>query len=92
MDTSSYVGNQTEIEGNRPGAMWVLKAQWDAQYTIPNSKMVIIRDLDKYPDGHASNTGLLDVGRIFAEAYLERFGIYLTEGGYPPFNMKYEPN
>jgi arylsulfatase A-like enzyme len=24
--------------------------------------------------------------------YLERFGIYLTEGGYPPFNMEYEPN
>ena len=24
--------------------------------------------------------------------YLERFGIYLTEGGYPPFNMEFEPN
>ena len=24
--------------------------------------------------------------------YLERFGIYITPGGYPPFNMDFEPN
>lgn len=24
--------------------------------------------------------------------YLERFGIYITKGGYPPFSMEFEPN
>ncbi len=62
----------TEIEGNRPGAMWVLKAQWDAQQAIPNANMVIIRDLEKYPnDPHTNTAGLLELGRIFAEAYLD---------------------
>jgi hypothetical protein len=62
----------TEVEGNRPGAMWVLKAQWDAQQAIPNAKMVILRDLEKYEeDPHASTAGQLEVGRIYAEAYLD---------------------
>ena len=24
--------------------------------------------------------------------YLERFGVYITKGGYPPFSMEFEPN
>jgi hypothetical protein len=24
--------------------------------------------------------------------YLERFGIFITPGGYPPFNMEFDPN
>ena len=62
----------TVIEGKRPGAMWVLKAQWDAQQAIPNAKMVILRDLEKHPeDFHTNTAGLLELGRIFAEAYLD---------------------
>jgi hypothetical protein len=62
----------TVVEGNRPGAMWVLKAQWDAQKAIPNAKMVILRDLERHPkDQHTNTAGLLEVGRIFAEAYLD---------------------
>jgi hypothetical protein len=62
----------TEIEGIRPGAMWVLKAQWDAQQAIPNAKMVILRDLEKHPeDFHTNTAGLLELGRLFAEAYLD---------------------
>jgi hypothetical protein len=62
----------TEIPGNRPGAMWVLKAQWDAQQAIPNAKMVILRDLEKHPeDQHTDTAGLLELGGIFAEAYLD---------------------
>jgi hypothetical protein len=60
------------VEGKRPGAMWVLKAQWDAQETIPNAKMVILRDVEKHVDGsHASSAGIMEHGRIFAEAYLD---------------------
>ena len=62
----------TVVEGKRPGAMWVLKAQWDAQQAIPNAKMVILRDLEKHPqDQHANTAGLLELGRILAEAYLD---------------------
>jgi len=61
-----------EIEGKSPGAMYVLKAQWDAQQAIPNAKMVILRDLEKHPeDFHTNTAGLLELGRIFAEAYLD---------------------
>ena len=62
----------TVVEGNRPGAMRVLKAQWDAQQAIPNSKMVILRDLEKHPkDRHTNTAGLLEPGRKFARAYLD---------------------
>jgi len=62
----------TLVEGIRPGALWVLKAQWDAQEAIPNAKMMIIRDMEKHVDGmHASTAGLLELGRIFAETYLD---------------------
>ena len=57
--------------GNRPGARWVLKAQWDAQQTIPNAKMVTIPDLEQHPgDFHLSTDGNLEQGRILAEGYL----------------------
>lgn len=60
------------VAGNRPGAMWVLKAQWDAQKAIPNSKMVILRDVEKHVDGsHASSAGIMEQGRTFAKACLD---------------------
>ena len=62
----------TVVEGNRPGALWVLKAQWDAQKAIPNAKMVIIPDLEQHPeDFHLSTAGNLEQGRILAEGYLD---------------------
>jgi len=62
----------TEIKGKRPGALWVLKAQWDAQKAIPNAKMVINPDLEQHPeDFHLSTAGNLEQGRILAEGYLD---------------------
>ena len=59
----------------RPGAWLVLKAQFDAQKEIANSKMVILRDIEKHPRNvHYNTAGQLEVGRLFAEAYLDRFG------------------
>ena len=56
----------------RPGAWLVLKAQFDAQKAIPNSKMVILRDIEKHPRNvHYNTAGQLEVGKLFAEAYLE---------------------
>jgi hypothetical protein len=61
------------MDGRYPAAQWVLKAQFDAQKTIPHSKMVILRDIEKHPKNvHYNTVGQLEVGRLFADAYLER--------------------
>ncbi len=62
------------MEGRYPAAQWVLKAQFDAQKEIPNSKMVILRDIEKHPANvHYNTAGQLAVGKLFAEAYLDHF-------------------
>jgi len=56
----------------RPGAWLVLKAQFDAQKAIPHSKMVILRNVEKHPKNvHFNAAGQLEVGRLFAEAFLK---------------------
>ena len=61
------------MDGRYPAAQWVLKAQFDAQKAIPHSKMVILRDIEKHPRNvHYNTTGQLEVGKLFAEAFLER--------------------
>jgi hypothetical protein len=59
------------MEGRYPAAQWVVKAQFDAQKAIPNSKMVILRDIERIPaNGHYNTAGQLVVGRLFAEQFL----------------------
>jgi len=61
-----------KMDGRYPAAQWVLKAQFDAQKEIPNSKMVILRDIEKHPANvHYNTAGQLEVGKLFAEAFLE---------------------
>jgi Ca2+-binding EF-hand superfamily protein len=56
----------------RPGAWLVLKAQFDAQKEIPHSKMLILRDMEKHPKNvHYNTEGQLEVGKLFAKAFLE---------------------
>jgi Carbohydrate esterase, sialic acid-specific acetylesterase len=63
------------MDGRYPAAQWVLKAQFDAQRTIPNSKMVILRDIEKHPANvHYNTAGQLVVGNLFAEAFLGHEG------------------
>jgi hypothetical protein len=58
--------------GRYIAAEWVLKAQFDAQEAIPNSKMVILRDIEKHPANvHYNTAGQLKAGKLFAEAFLE---------------------
>jgi len=62
-------------EGPYPAAEWVVKAQFDAQKEIPQSKMVILRDIEKHPQNvHYNTAGQLKVGKLFEEAYLEYVG------------------
>jgi len=61
--------------GRYVAAEWVLKAQFDAQKEISNSKMVFLRDIEKHPKNvHYNTAGQLKVGKLFAEAFLERVG------------------
>ena len=61
------------MDGQYPAAQWVLKAQFDVQKAIPKSKMVILRDIEKHPKNvHYNTAGQLKVGKLFADAYLER--------------------
>jgi len=58
--------------GRYSAVEWVLKAQFDAQKAIPNSKMVILRDIEKHPQNvHYNTAGQLKAGELFAEAFLE---------------------
>jgi len=60
------------MDGRYPAAQWVLKAQFDAQKAVPNSKIVILRDIEKHPANvHYNTAGQLGVGKLFAEAFLE---------------------
>lgn len=64
-----------KMEGRYPAAQWVLKAQFDAQKEIPNSKMVILRDIEKHPKNvHYNAAGQLRVGKLFAEVFLNQTG------------------
>jgi hypothetical protein len=70
-DDLTNVEEPENLPPGRPGAWLVLKAQFDAQKAIPNSKMVILRDIEKHPRNvHYNTAGQLEVGRLFAEAYL----------------------
>jgi len=58
------------MEGRYPAAQWVVKAQSDAQKAIPNSKMVILRDIERLPANvHYNTAGQLKVGKLFAEGF-----------------------
>ncbi len=65
--------NPAEYESlGRVGGAYVLKAQWDAQKAIAPAKTIIVRDLDKHERNvHLNTKGQLELGRLFAEGYLE---------------------
>ena len=56
----------------RAGAAYVLKAQFDAQTALAPAKMVPLRNVERHPQNvHYNTPGQLQLGRLFAEAYLE---------------------
>jgi Ca2+-binding EF-hand superfamily protein len=78
------------MDGRYPAAQWVLKAQFDAQKAIPDSKMVILRDIEKHPRNvHYNTAGQLEVGKLFAEAFLEdsQVGVRLAPPNCPACTM-----
>ncbi len=56
----------------RPGALYVLQAQYEAQKELAPAKMVPLRDLETHPRNvHFNTAGQLELGKLFAKAYLE---------------------
>lgn len=55
----------------RPGAAYVLQAQFDIQKVAPPCKMVPLRNLERHPgDVHYNTNGQLELGGLFAKGYL----------------------
>jgi Ca2+-binding EF-hand superfamily protein len=60
------------IDGPYPAVQWVVKAKSDAAKEIPNSRVVILRDIETHPmNVHYNTAGQLKVGKLFADAFLE---------------------
>ncbi len=60
------------IGGPYPAIQWVLKAQWQAQTEVPNTSVVILRDIEKHPmNVHYNTAGQLEVGKLFAKAFVK---------------------
>ena len=60
-----------EVMG-RPGAGYVLQAQFDAQEELAPAKMLPLRGLERHPKNvHYNTKGQLELGKLFAEGYLE---------------------
>ena len=75
-DLSNFNPEQyTGGKGSGRGGPYVLKAQFDAQKELAPAKMVPLRDLEKHPENvHYNTNGQLELGRLFAQAYLELAG------------------
>lgn len=70
------------IAGRYAAAEWVLKAQWEAQKVIPNTRTVILRDIATHPmNVHYDTAGQLRVGTLFAKA---AYGLVVRVGGRKP--------
>ena len=59
------------MDGRYPAAQWVLKARFDVQKAIPNSKMVVLQDVGEHPANiHYNTAGQLVVGKLFSKVFL----------------------
>lgn len=61
--------------GGRGGALYVLKAQWDAQKTLAPLRAVPLKNLERHPaDVHYNTNGQLDLGNLFADDLVDLIG------------------
>ena len=59
------------INAPYPAVEWIVKAQWDAQKEITDSRTVILREIETHPKNvHYNTAGQLKVGKLFAQAFL----------------------
>jgi len=62
----------SRVDGPYPAVEYVLKAQWQARDEISNSRVVVLRDIETHPmNVHYNTAGQLQVGRLFATAFLD---------------------
>jgi lysophospholipase L1-like esterase len=71
-DLSGFDPEKVGTKYGRAGAAYVLKAQFDIQEAAPPCKMVPLRNLERHPRNvHYNTNGQLELGSLFAKAYLE---------------------
>ncbi|MDE0767596.1 MAG: hypothetical protein OSB19_04335 [Opitutaceae bacterium] len=73
-DISNIDLSDVKVPG-RPGAMLVVKAQWEAQRVLSPAKAIPLRSLPKHQANiHYNTEGILKLGELFAAGYLELTG------------------
>ncbi|WP_430814950.1 sialate O-acetylesterase [Carboxylicivirga sp. RSCT41] len=61
-----------QLKKSRPGVEYVISARFKAEEKIPNVKVVVTPDLEKYPKNvHYNTKGQLKLGERYAQAYIE---------------------
>ncbi len=61
-----------EIKKSRPGVEYVIQARFEAEEKIPNVKVVVTPNLEKYPKNvHYNTNGQLKLGEYYAKYFLE---------------------
>lgn len=73
-DISNIDLSDVKVPG-RPGAVLVVKAQWQTQSALSPAKAVPLRGLPKHPANiHYNTEGILKLGELFAAGYFELTG------------------
>ena len=73
-DISTIDLSDVKVPG-RPGAMLVVKAQWEAQRVLSPAKAIPLRSLPLHQANiHYNTEGILNLGESFAAGYLELIG------------------
>ena len=61
-----------QVKKARPGVEYVIRARFKAEEEIPNVKVVVTPDLEKYPKNvHYNTNGQLELGKMYARAFLK---------------------
>ena len=71
-DDLSGMKEKVIAAARRKGMYYVLQAQYEAEKVLAPANMVPLRNLERWPnDAHYNTKGQLDLGRLFAQGYLE---------------------
>lgn len=71
-DDVSDLDPENYPSSRRPGAAYVIKAQWEAQTALAPAKAIPLRNLPLHPENiHYNTAGILQLGELFAAGFVE---------------------
>lgn len=71
-DDFSGLDPETYTSSSRPGAAYVIKAQWEAQAALSPAKAIPLRNLPLHPANiHYNTAGVLKLGEMFAVGFVD---------------------